>query len=232
MNKSLFIGYCHRGMVHQRFAQSLVNFTLEDFQGRRCLRDMTAVDGLYVYENRNLIVQTFLEQSKAEWLLFIDTDVGFAAEQVYALLDHADAEHQIVAGLYFTWIAVEKLGGAMPGSALTPCWFESVTTPLVPVRTIDMGKLQEVAVCGMGFTLLGRSALIKIRDLHKEDPAHWFAHDVLACGPEKQLQRVGEDVTFCVRAKNAGITTWGLGVVVDHIKTHSENLDTFLQLRK
>ena len=48
-------------------------------------------------------MRLFLEEQQADWLFWVDTDMGFAADTVDRLLDAADpAERPMVGGLAFT----------------------------------------------------------------------------------------------------------------------------------
>src|SRR5262249_44746892 len=98
---SLAIGYCHRGMVHEPFMRSVLHFALADHNRADVLAGYASHNNLYVAMGRHEVVKEFLTATKAEWLLFIDTDVEFLPENVYGMLKLADDEHQILAGLYF-----------------------------------------------------------------------------------------------------------------------------------
>src|SRR5438046_10488286 len=93
--KDLVIGFvCHR-LVHDVFMQSMMKLATEDQKGRQRIRGFMTADYLYVALARNMVVEKFLA-TDAGWLLFIDTDVQFEPEQVYAPLHYVDAARQIV----------------------------------------------------------------------------------------------------------------------------------------
>src|SRR5437660_269574 len=103
MGKTLAIGYIHNGTVNHAFMQSVLNFTLHDRGDRKLLHEVFSAQGPYIFQNRNRIVEFFLDKTKADYLLSIDNDIQFKPDQPYQLLNYADDEHQIVAGLYYSW---------------------------------------------------------------------------------------------------------------------------------
>ena len=65
----------------------------------------------------------------------------------------------------------------------------------------------------MGFTLIHRSVLEKLAVEYADDPWHYFGHDII------NNSHVGEDLTFCNRARKAGFSVWGHGgVLLGHTK--------------
>lgn len=217
---SLFIAYCHPGMVHEGFMRSVNRFLMLDHSdsGRQECLGLMAIRGLYVAQGRNQACKQFLESSaKADWLLFLDTDIVFKPTDVYDLLDHAGPDKQIIGALYFGYCEGELL----------PVWRqkrgEHQAYGTLPRITFDV--IKEYDAIGMGFTLIRRDALETILETHKDDPWPWFGHDVYGAG------RLGEDVTFCERAARLGIKTWGdSSIVVGHEKPRIETAETFKTL--
>ncbi|PYO45004.1 MAG: hypothetical protein DMD33_00915 [Gemmatimonadetes bacterium] len=167
--QSFSLGYIHNGAVRAEFCASLV----EAVRMPQCRRALSAC-GLYLHSNRNLVVKEFLLKSDAEWLLFVDTDIGFAPEHIEILLTSGSAERRIVAGLYF--VHSRLFGGHI--SVLTEMWKRRAG----------------------------------------DDPAPWFGHDHVPT--LAGVLEAPEDVTFCMRAKEAGFATYGVpAVAVDHYKT-------------
>lgn len=208
LTTTVALAYCHGGeTIRPAFMRSVVKMLVMD-RGR-LLHGYITSEGLYVPRGRNEIVEQFLKGSGCEWLWFLDTDVTFTPDILKRLLAAADDEHKILAASYWsiddegepysTWMALDE------GSVL-------------PYREIPAEGLVELAACGMGCTLIHRDVLIDVaEDQGGEDPWIWFGHDLLAT--EKGLTRLGEDISFCIRAAKVGHTTWGVcGVEVDHLK--------------
>jgi len=203
--QSFSLGYIHNGAVRAEFCASLV----EAVRMPQCRRALSAC-GLYLHSNRNLVVKEFLSKSDAEWLLFVDTDIGFAPEHIEILLTSGSAERRIVAGLYF--VHSRLFGG------LVPYWYETLVPPTfcnVTASTLT----KEVVACGMGFTAIHISVLTEMwKRRAGDDPAPWFGHDHVPT--LAGVLEAPEDVTFCMRAKEAGFATYGVpAVAVDHYKT-------------
>lgn len=206
VTKTFSIGYCHNGTVRNEFMHSVLATTQNPLTHDQCIRIIHA-SGPYIFVNRNLVVDQFLKNADAEWLLFVDNDIQFTPQDVCALLDRGNAAHQIVAGLYYTWI----------GSVFMPCWFESLEPP--QVAKPNGGGLQPLASCGMGFTAIHYDALVAMPH------GQWFAHDTVQTLVGPYL--CGEDATFCLRATKSGIQTWGVSdVAVNHYKVSAENRET------
>jgi hypothetical protein len=177
---------------------------------------------------RNTATAAFLA-SDADWMLWIDSDIGFEPDALEKLLSVADPETKpIVGGLcfiegefshdfhgglraslaptLFDWSWVEPRSG-MPGS------YKMVTrsewTPDEPTR---------VAATGCGLLLVHRSAFEKIADwsVKGQAPAQiWFER---IPGPDGE--KCGEDISFCLRAHQVGLPIWvHTGVTTTHQKT-------------
>src|SRR6266446_5396104 len=134
----LILGYCHHGLVHEPFMQSVLGFALLDSQTRRVCKATLPADSLYLPIARNEIVKQFLAQSEADWLLFVDTDIIFTPSHVYDLFDRRDDTHQIIAGLYFAW--VQEIQGE---TSLFPVWMDYKDGNFVSVENIS-GDLQVI----------------------------------------------------------------------------------------
>ena len=216
MKKDRFVlAYCHPGMVHTDFHTSVVNLLrIDGSTGRHLFAGEIGVRGLYIAQSRNEAVALFRRQEHADWLLFVDTDIIFTTEQVYALIDAAnEANTSIMAGAYFGYLS----GKLWP--VLFSKTFDGVYHQ-IPEFADD--RVQPIAACGMGFTLIHRRVLDA---LHNEaDPWCWFGHDLY------MGKRMGEDICFCERASKAGFSLFADGrVTVAHIKSRAESLGTWIE---
>lgn len=215
LKTTIAVAYVSGGMVHEEFMTSLLQLYGWDSQNRRCIAALIRHKGLYVAGLRNGVCRDFLK-TKADYLFFLDTDMVFTPAQVYALLDAANpAEQPIVSGLYFTYF----------DDVILPVWHEHYEDgTLGTVRQIGP-VARELAACGMGFTLIHRRVLEALDDPKEEWP--WFGHDPMQTkeGPH----RLGEDITFCLRAAAHGFKTWGIPIPVGHLKTRQVNIETFIK---
>lgn len=220
---NVVVGYIHNGTVKQKFVQSLMNLTSYDREHKRYLEvghQVLSIEGLYVPSNRNKIVRAMLELHDVDWLLFIDSDIIFNADTLNMLMSEADPiTRQVISGLYFTYMGDK--------GKLLPVWTNRDEDGQFRTVTRFNGGVQKLYGTGMGFCLIHRRAFERIYEEHKDDAWPWFAHDPTGIPGAKE--RLGEDNTFCKRAYAAGIDIWGhCGVVVSHIKTREENLETFV----
>ena len=203
------IAYAHNGTVHTVFMESLL-FTLA---GQEAHVSLSGRSGLYVDNNRNLLVKEFLEVSNNDWLWMLDTDVAFPPGVLTRLLADADpVEAPIVSALYL---------GFADGQA-RPVWYlRDEGKPFPPFRAIaeiPPQRLTRLDGVGMGCCLMHRSALERIGQVFPEDPWRWFGRDIVdtSQGP----CRLGEDLSFCHRAGLAEIPIWGSNISVQHLKLH------------
>lgn len=213
------LGYCHTGVLHHHFVESLINLSFYDAKHENVLRAIISVQNSYIPDARNNLVTEFLKQG-GEWLISVDHDMVFEpsfAEQMLRLaVDNPDKK--IIGALYFNWLNDKKLWST---------WMEKTDKGLFTTVTyFEANILRELSSCGMGGTIIHRSVFEKIAELYKHDPWKWYAHDCLDIG--NGMDRVGEDLTFCWRAKQSGFKTWGYsGITLGHVKTHVIDAKTF-----
>lgn len=177
---------------------------------------------------RNAATAQFLA-SDAEWLMWIDTDMGWEPNALEKLLVVADAERSpIVGGLCFieTDYSHDHRGGLR--SSLQPTlydwvWMEpSGGVPgcykMLPRSSWPENSVTRVGATGAAFLLTHRSVYEKISAWCQEQgapPSIWWQR---IPGPDGEL--CGEDVSLCLRAHQVGIPVLvHTGVEVTHQKT-------------
>lgn len=208
------LGFVHPGMVHTAWMDSVMRCFAYDAAARVIIHGYVQGQSAYIPDARNKVCRMFLD-TDSEWLWFTDYDVVFDPQQLYMLLDAADPiDRPIISGCYFS-----RYG---PGAHLWPVWFEERDGgDLNPVTHLTVGEIMPLTVTGMGFTLIHRTVLERMQ-AEIDDPWPWFGHDQIG------TDRVGEDITFCARARKLGFTVWGhSGVLLGHNKQITENWDTF-----
>ncbi|WP_167379793.1 glycosyltransferase family 2 protein [Amycolatopsis pretoriensis] len=176
----------------------------------RCARSSDLVDA------RNHAVKTFLERP-ADWLFFVDTDMGFAPDTIDRLIEVADPKTRpIVGGLCFAQkeTAQDGLSGYRTAPRVTILdWVDTDGGPTFMGRTrYPVNSVIKCAGTGAACILIHRSVLERIRD---ENGPVWF--DRVPGGGGKLL---GEDVSFCVRAGALDIPVHvHTGVRTTHLKS-------------
>lgn len=144
------------------------------------------VTGSLVYDSRDAIAQYAIDNDY-DYILYADSDMVFSADDLKKLLAH-DAD--IVSGLYLTRDGTDR-----------PVVYKQVITrrrfpyrqPKLIVDDTSTG-FAPVSACGFGF------ALVKV--------------EVVKCMAKKYkslfepFKGVGEDIAFCIRAKQCGYTIY------------------------
>lgn len=169
---------------------------------------------MQIAASRNQAARVLLD-SEAEWLLFIDSDMGFDPDAVDALLAAANPDTRPIVGALCFGMRKEELDGR--GG------FRSVPFPTIyDFRTLESGdpgfvprydySPDSVVQCsgtGAAFLLIHRSALERIA------PSGWFDRAKLT----EDSETMGEDLSFCLRAGAAGVPIFvHTGVRTTHLK--------------
>lgn len=187
---------------------------------------------LSIPEERNRVTQRFFEDPDApDWLLWIDADIGFAPTLVEELLAVADPQAcPIVGALCFGW---SRLGtGTMNESYgwLFPTLYnwEPKIESFIRRREFPENELIRVDATGAACVMIHRSALSVIQTQSAIAAAEFTAQNELS-GSDASFVRsgnpqgfdwwallpchsplipnpyFGEDLSFCMRAKQAGL---------------------------
>lgn len=204
-NGMVQVAYLHPEHVSHSWVESMRRMLEYDLPHGRIARqhlNLRCGSGL-VATTRNYGARLFLDKTPHEWLLWIDTDMGFDPDAVHRLLDAADPERRPVVGaLCFAFMeaAYDGMGG----------WRRTIVPTMYKMGKTESGeasfcfygdyepdKVTPVAATGAAFLLIHRTALEKLRAEHGD---HWFDQFYDAAG-----DIVGEDLAFCSRALRAGI---------------------------
>jgi hypothetical protein len=204
------IGYCHGGF-HEAFVFSLAMLAKDPR-----VTGVRSHKSLYIDNNRNLLAAKFLDGGE-EWLLSMDTDIGVPLDLQPTIISRMleatrGGARKIVAAPY--WVQHDDGNYCV--------WMRHERDGLQPYFSIPRSGIIKLGACGMGFTLIHRQVFLDIADLPHDprDPWIWYGRDILDVGGK--IGRAGEDVSFCIRAREAGHDTWGVcDLVVEHHKTHA-----------
>lgn len=172
-------------------------------------------DGLV--EARNQAVREFLSEGKADWLFWIDTDMGFAPDTIDRLMEAADpVERPIVGGLCFS--QREHQGDGMGGfrCSATPTifdWAHVEDQQGFAVRwDYPANTVVKCAGTGSACVLIHRSVFERVAET--VGPAWYNRVPNPSTG-----QLVSEDLSFCMRAGALGIPVHvHTGVGTTHLK--------------
>jgi GT2 family glycosyltransferase len=210
------IGTPRGGSVHSVFATSLLALQHEQFRNRPASDTQLAAvlegTGLYIEDNRGWIARRFLNEHDAPWLLMLDSDIRFGPDLIDQMLAAAHSRE-----------GVRVLSGNVPLDVYPNVAFYSTPQPGVfaPLKILPPEKVFEADAAGTAIMLIHRDVLQGIRE---RDGECWFYRhkvEVEDSGgyPYRQFLNLGEDISFCLRARDAGFSTWvvqGLTGVVHH----------------
>jgi hypothetical protein len=156
-------------------------------------------------EARNEAVRMFLEDGRADWLWWVDTDMGFRPDVIDRLVDVADpVERPVVGALCFAWKEMSEDGYG--GYACAPCptlyrWAKTPDGRQGFLAWMDYPDDQVVQVAGTGSAciLIHRSVFETIGD--KYGAGRWY--DRMTNPSTGQL--FSEDLSFCAKAGACGV---------------------------
>ena len=207
------IGSCDSGQVNGSFAFTLIQ--LAQSRSPR-LGPFVRVKGSGLLSKiRNQIVKQFLDNTKSDWLLMVDSDQQLGVATFDKLIDTAhDLERPVVAGLVFAAFNDGKSEYPKP----VPAIFQDAPEGFLPLYKYDENKVFEVDAAGTGCLLIHRSVLEKMRET--ADPSMgknwcWFWD-----GPVNG-EWIGEDLLFSRRIRSLGYPIFvNTGAILPHQKSY------------
>jgi hypothetical protein len=216
---SVTLAYVHQNVEAHSFGDSLVNLLVQDMATeQRIMRGgyigiRGGTDGLP--EARNLAVRRFLEGKDAEWLFWVDTDMGFAPDALERLLAVADPnDAPIVGALCFAQKETDRDG--MSGYRCHPRvtimdWVET------PEGSTFMGRHRWPVGSVVRCSGTGSACIVIHRTVLEEVQAKfgtWYDRQRTGDG-----RLAGEDLSFCMRAAACGFPVHvHTGVRTSHLK--------------
>ncbi len=206
MAETVTVAYLHSDEVAHSWHHSLVNLLMFDASGQqRIMRGgyIAFSSGYDVEHSRNLVAAQFLDNKTADWLLWIDSDMGFSHDALEQLLAHADADElPIVGGLCYGFkdIGGDGLNGMVrrPFTTMFRWQEQGDKAAFSPIVHYPPNTLVPVDATGAAFVLIHRSVFEKIR---REYGDVWYSR---ITNPTIPGSRFGEDISFCVRAAALG----------------------------
>ncbi len=206
------------------FTESLLALVLHDAdRGGRILRGggpmLIPTTPMRMIDNRNYAAKWMLDESPAEWLLFIDSDMGFQPDALEELLKVADpAKAPVVGALCF---GLRKESSDDRGG-----WRSTPFPTIYDWRTAEgesrpgfmarygytQNAVLQCAATGAAFLLIHRSVLETVRAAVGDS---WF--DRVKMYPDDEA--LGEDISFCARLGQLSIPLFvHTGVSTNHLK--------------
>lgn len=220
--ESVQVAYCHASRVSHSWHASMMHMLAYDKSlGSNVIRHLPFAVSCSgpnsLVEGRNMAVAHFLDATDADWLFFVDTDMGFEADSLERILLAADPiDRPVVGGLCFAMkhMGADNKGGfkVMPA----PTLFMLAKNPKQGMGFANRfiyppEAMFQVAGTGAAFILIHRNVLRSIRERYGDA---WY--DFVAYGDGA---KVSEDLSFCWRLLELGIPLFvNTAVKVTHHK--------------
>lgn len=202
------LGYLHPGHYAACFAESLLELMFHDAAG--AARIVSHQHGKLakecgsngIIDGRNKLAQVVLDESQAEWLFMVDSDMGFAPDSLERLLAAADAtERPIMGGLCFAHKSDGRASFYGVRYRAQPTVYDYVELDdrvgFIARTEYEPDEVVPVAGTGAAMILIHRTVLEAIRDRFGDA---WFDTATHPTGT-----KFSEDLSFCVRAAACGI---------------------------
>jgi hypothetical protein len=231
------LAYVHSEQVAHSWHQSLLALIGWDLAHDarvargRLLAMRCGTDGLPAA--RNKAVRAFLADTDSEWLLWIDTDMGFDPDMLDRLLAAADpVERPIVGALCFAQreMAPDGVGGFVCRSAPTIYdWRVAGDRQGFSARRVyEPDALTRCGGTGSAAIVIHRTVFEKIA---AEMGATWYNRAPEAMPDEDgTVKMMGEDLSFCMRSGVAGFPVHvHAGIKTTHLKPVWLSEDDYLQ---
>lgn len=207
MNDQVLLGYVHDDQVDSIFMAAKDRLMREE---PRITGSVGIHSGPKVDDARNELFKVWLEETSADYMMMVDTDMVLRADQVDRLMNH---RKEIAGGLYFTggfntpkrphiYVIRESEEDGVPRLHV---WWDYPRNTLV-----------EVNGTGGGCLLVTRRAAKQVWEARgKDHPMPWFAFGM------HNGVKIGEDIAFCLTAGKLGISSFvDTSLVIGHIKLH------------
>jgi hypothetical protein len=165
-NEKVVIGWIDGGQIMGGFAAYLAQILLHRSDR---IEAVIAASSPYLSDNRNSLVRTFLDQTDAEWLVSLDTDICVELESFDELLNAADKDkHPIVGGMYFLPMSTGIQVSASCWDLNNPGKYEWLADFVKEVNTEGLHAI------GLGYAVIHRSIFEKVAAQYPDNPKPWF----------------------------------------------------------
>lgn len=216
------VGFLHPGHYAACFAESLCDLLFYDAtlhkrivshphgkMGKQC-------GAAGIVDGRNTLARVFLDETEADWLFMVDSDMDFRPDTVERLIEAAHAQDRpIVGGLAFAHKTDGNASGYGVRYRCQPTiyrWYEDDDRAgFAPRFDYPRNELVEASATGAACVLIHRRALEEIRDRYGDV---WF--DTIR---HPKGSHFSEDMAFCIRAAACDIPLFvHTGVKTGHDK--------------
>jgi hypothetical protein len=209
---SIALVWCDNGMVDGKFMQGVADVMLKSgVEFATTLRSQ----GNQIARQRQTVIDYWFDKTDYEWLLWVDSDVVISPEKFKLLWDNRDAEKRpMITGVYFTTDNPEE-----PLMVPMPTVFGFVNDGeggfgLSRVHPLPENQLIKVDAAGMGFILMHRSIVPKVREIAPDGQIF------MEMGRGSKF--IGEDIFFFALCDKAEVPLYcHTGATAPHMKRFS-----------
>lgn len=203
-----FIAIPAQDTIDTMFARALVNLDLEGEVS------INFSESSLVYDSRNKLTTAAIA-SEADYILWLDSDMIFDRDMLKRMIRDINNGADIVCGLFFA--------RRPPFQA---CIYKKIRQGLTPEECISerydnypSNSLFEVDACGMAAVLMKCDVAKAVVEKY---------HDAFS-----PLRGYGEDISFCIRAKNLGYKIFcDSSIKVGHMAKFAVNEEVSKQYRR
>lgn len=235
------LGYLDDGTWRAEFGICRTNLLIRDLTGEQkitCHKEVRCkahAGGLG--DGRNRMVRGFLEDTDAEWLFMVDTDMTFDDDIVDQLLKSADPQTRpIMGGLCFSYAPrIDDLPGRVD---VIPTIYEyarlvregeEYNVGFVENKDYERNAINRVAATGAACLLLHRETMEFMKAKMGEN---WFSPLTHPTGDNGRSRIYSEDFSFFVRCLQLNIpahvdTSVKLGHIKGHVILNEEYYDDY-----
>jgi len=216
--ETVTVAWCDNGLTDGKFTGGLVYTIITAPQLGMQIKNALRVQGNQIGRQRQVVFDNWADNVKTDWILWVDSDIHLTTEVLKKVWDAADKHlRPIVSGVYF--ISKENESSMMRPF---PCIFKNISEFQIQyIHPLPKDQLVEVDSAGMGFVLMHKSIIPKLRE---KFPNQSMFAEKEGLGDEY----IGEDIVFFRKVREAGIPVHAhTGALVKHMKRFSVDVDYY-----
>jgi hypothetical protein len=216
--ETVTVAWCDNGSTDGKFTEGLVYTIITAPQFGMYINNALRVQGNQIGRQRQVVFDNWADNVKTDWILWVDSDIHLTTEVLKKVWDAADKHlRPIVSGVYF--ISKENESSMMRPF---PCIFKNISEFQIQyIHPLPQDQLVEVDSAGMGFVLMHKSIIPKLRE---KFPNQSMFAEKEGLGDEF----IGEDIVFFRKVREAGILVHAhTGALVKHMKRFSVDADYY-----
>ncbi len=213
---------CFGGLVNQAYMQSVISLMQHAANYPMTMTLAMLGNDALITRSRNTLVSTFLNDSNATHLLFIDADISFEAADVIRLLM---ADKDVVAGMYpikaLDWESAQTLRSPLNRETEEEMALQYVGSPLTGAEAEWDGDFVTASYAGTGLILIKRQVIetmiaayphLQYGAIHaypRTKPTPGTQYALFECMIDtKTGLYLSEDYAFCHRWREIGGQIW------------------------